>query len=94
MQKYSENNLPNMSDPEIQNGTNKLSMCTLIFANQCGFNDPTRHKPHGKRALGITILSNSGTSEDLMLKVSRHVIVKMHARYQCLTSESIENNTK
>ena len=94
VQKYRENNLPYMSDPVRQIGKNKLSTYAPIFANQCGFNDPTRHKPHGKRALGITILSNSGTSEDLMLKVSRHVIVKMHARYQCLTSESIENNTK
>ena len=38
-----------MSDPERQIGKNKLSMYAPIFANQCGFNDPTCHKAHGKR---------------------------------------------
>ena len=79
-----------MSDPERQIGMNKLSMYAPIFANQFGFNDLTCHKPNGKRAFGITMFSNSGTSEDLKLKASRHAKIKTHARYQCLTSESIE----
>ena len=81
VQKYRENNLPYMSDPVRQIGKNKLSTYAPIFANQCGFNDPTCHKLHGKRALGITMLSNSGT-------------MKTHARYQHLMSESIEKKYK
>ena len=83
-----------MSDPERQVGKNKLSTYAPIFANHCGFNDPTRHKPQGKRALGIMMLSNSGTSEDLKLKASRYTNMIKHSRYQCLTAENIEKNTK
>ena len=83
-----------MSDLERQIRKNKLSMYAPIFANQCGFNDPTHHKPHGKKALGIIMLSNSGTSEDLKLKASRHTNMNTHVRYQYLTNESIEKNTK
>ena len=94
LQKYRECNLPYMSDAERQIGKNKLSIYAPIFANRCGFNDLACQKPHGKRAVGITMISNSSSQKKLNLKTSRHVNMKMHARYQHLTAENIEKNTQ
>ena len=49
-----------------------------------------QHKPHGKRALGITMLSNSSVSEHVKLRSSRHSNLKTHERYQRLTAENLD----
>ena len=41
-----------MLDPERQTGKNKLTTYAPIFANCCGFDDPTSHELLGKRAFG------------------------------------------
>ena len=60
------------------------------FALKCGFENPMQHKPHGKRALGITMLSNSSVSEHVKLRSSRHSNLKTHERYQRLTAENLD----
>ena len=64
-------------------------MCTK-FATICKFTDAHLHKPHGKRALGVTMLSNSSVSEQTKLKVSRHKSMKTHAHYQRVTTENLD----
>ena len=60
------------------------------FANKCKFDNPELHKPHGKRALGITLLQNSSLSEQGKLKAARHSDMKSHVRYQRDTDENLE----
>ena len=43
---------------------NKLSSLAPIFAQLCKFDNPLGHKAHGKRAFGMTLLSNSSVAED------------------------------
>ena len=59
-----------------------LSVWAQDFAKICGFCNPENHKPHKKRALGITMLSNSNCSTATKLKAARHSDPKTHARYQ------------
>ena len=61
-----------MFNPDRVIGHNKLTSMAPIFAKCCGFDDPTQHKPLGKRALGITMLSNSTVSEHLKMSSLRH----------------------
>ena len=63
---------------------------TIEFANKCKFDNPELHKPHGKRALGITLLQNSSLSEQGKLKAARHSDMKSHVQYQCDTNENLE----
>ena len=65
-----------------------------IFADQWGFTNAKKHKAHGKRVLGIMMLSNASVSEQIKLKASRHSNLKSHARYQCVTNENIEKRYK
>ena len=60
------------------------------FAAWCQFENPNQHKAHGKRALGITTLSNSSVSEQMKLRASRHSKLKTHARYQRINDEIME----
>ena len=62
---------------------------TPIFVDHCGFENPWQHKPHGKLALGITMLSNSISLEHVKMRSLRHLNLKMHERYQRLMDESI-----
>ena len=60
------------------------------FASICKFEDAHLHMPHGKSALGFTMLSNLSVSEQIKLKSSRHKSMKTHARYQRITPENLE----
>ena len=82
------------SNPQRPIGHNRLAQMAPIFADQCGFTNANKHKAHGKRALGITMLSNSSVSEQMKLKASRHSNLKSQARYQCMTNENIEKKYK
>ena len=79
-----------MSNPNRPIGHNKLAEMAPNFALKCGFDNATQHKAHGKRALGITMLSNSSVSEQMKLKASRHSNLKTHARYQRINDENIK----
>ena len=52
------------------------------FASICGLSNPEKHKPHGKRAFGITLLSNSSCATAKKLKASRHLHSNTQALYQ------------
>ena len=57
---------------------------------QVKFDDAHLHTPHGKRSLGVTMLSNLSVSEQAKLKVSGHKSMKAYARYQQVTGENLE----
>ena len=78
------------SNPEHAIGHNKLAQMAPTFAERCGFDNPRQHKAHGKRALGITMLSNSSVSEHVKMRSSRHSNLKTHERYQRLTDDNID----
>ena len=65
-----------------------------IFTECCGFKNPTIHKPHGKRVLGIKMLSNLSVSEQTKMRASRHSNLKVHACYQHLIDENINKKYK
>ena len=78
-----------MSNPSCPIGQNRLAQMTPIIAKRCGFENVSKHKPHGKHAFGVTMLSNSSVSEQMKLKCSRHSSIKTHARYQRMTDANI-----
>ena len=90
LQKYEANKKKYWSNPNRPIGHNKLASMAPVFATKCGFQNALQHKAHGKRALGITMLSNSSVSEQMKLKASRHSSLKSHTRYQRPTNENIE----
>ena len=80
-----------MSNPNCPIGHNRLAQMAPEFAARCQFQNPNLHKAHGKRALGIRMLSNSSVSELMKLRASRHSNLKSHARwYQRINDENIE----
>ena len=60
------------------------------FALICKFEDPHLNTPHGKRALAVTMLSNSSVLEQTKLESSRRKSMKIHAWYQKITPENLE----
>ena len=78
------------SDPSKNIGKNQFDVMCSTFATLCKFKDAEHHKPHGKRTLGITMLSNLSVSEQTKLKVSRHASMKTHACYQRITPNNLE----
>ena len=78
------------SNPQHPISHNRLAQMASIFADQCGFTNANKHEAHGKRALGVTMLSNSSVSEQTKLKAFRHSNLIGHARYQCVINENIE----
>ena len=68
-------------------GKNQLASLAPFFAQICQFENSQGHKAHGKRAFGITLLSNSSVAK---LRVSRYTNMKTHTRYQRLIDKNIE----
>ena len=54
---------PFRADPDRPVGHNSFAKWAIEFATLCMLTNPKKHKPHGKRSLGITLLSNSSVSE-------------------------------
>ena len=81
-------------NPQRPIGHNRLAQMAPIFADRCGFTNANKHKAHGKRALGIRVLSNSSVLEHMKLKASRHSNLKSHAKYQRVTNENNEKKYK
>ena len=50
------------------------------------------HKVYGKRALGITINSNSSVVDKTKIWVARHSNLKVHARYHRFTDKTNDTN--
>ena len=94
VQVYKLKNMGFKSDPSKNIGKNQFDVMCSTFATLCKFEDAAHHKPHGKHALGVTMLSNLSVSEQKKLKVSRHASMKNHACYQKITSENLEKKHK
>ena len=82
------------SNPKRAIGHNRLARMPPIFASWCGLDNQHLHKPLGKRALDITMLSNSTVSEDTKMRASRHANLKTHACYQRPTNKNVNQKYK
>ena len=58
---------------------NILTIYAKILHQFAKFEDAHLYTPHGKRALGVTMLSNLSVSEQRKLKSSRHKSIKTYA---------------
>ena len=73
-----------MADPIKNVVKNKLATYATHFCYYLWYTNPLKQKPHGKYALGVTLLSNKGTIEITKLQFAHHSSMKTYTRYECI----------